>query len=244
VVSVLPEPPHKFVNELDFLLEKATSMDPARQVSMREFAAELRACLVEPPEARTEADLEELQGRFHQLVAPLQQRKVDAQERLVTANKAFDELRSVQNAAWNRLSHLTRLNGPVGVQGPIALQMLGTATSTPYVGYSVGGTLVSPDQPGRVRIAVEVAMMMGAEDAPARIAAIISVEHYFRHSSHVERVWELLREAPVGSAQFANVVQEVAAGFEQNYAEVLKIAMQIIELPEDFDPEWWRTVNR
>jgi hypothetical protein len=124
------------------------------------------------------------------------------------------------------------------------MQMLGTATSTPYAGYSAGGTLVSPDQAGRVRIAVEVAMRVQAEDEPARIAAIISVEHYFQHRSHVERVWELLREVPVGSAQFANALQEVTIGFDQSYTEVLRIAARILDLPEDEEPEWWQAVAR
>jgi hypothetical protein len=91
-----------------------------------------------------------------------------------------------------------------------------------------------------VRISVEVAMRIQDEDGPARVAAIISVQHYFRHHAYVERVWELLRDVPVGSAQFANVVQEVAVGFKQSYAEVLKIAAQIMELPEDGVPAWWQ----
>jgi serine/threonine-protein kinase len=230
----------KFVDELDLLLERATHMDPGRRISMREFANELRACLLEPPEARTDSTLEDLQSRLHQLVAPHQQRKTDAQERLVVANNAFYELQAVQKATWNELSHLTRLNGPMGGPGPAATQMLGTPTSSPYAAYSSGGDLVSPDQEGRVRISVEVAMRIQGENGPARVAAIISVQHYFLHHAYVERVWELLRDVPVGSAQFANVVQEVAVGFKQSYAEVLKIAAQIMELPEDGVPAWWQ----
>jgi serine/threonine protein kinase len=232
---------HPYVNELDLLMQKATQIDPTSRITMRDIAVELRACLAEPPEASQDADLGKLQRRVQALTAPQLQRSAAAQERHARESIAFSKLEVAMRAAYNRLSQLTGFNGQLGqLEAPAASQLLGLAPSSLHAAYAVSGRLFSPDDPGRVRITIEVAMRIQTQDDPTQIAAVLYVEHYFAGRSDLTDGWKGTFTAPVGSAQFANVVQAVAVGFESGYGKVMQRVAQILDRPEDEEPEWWR----
>ncbi|MGZ8474880.1 MAG: serine/threonine protein kinase [Candidatus Limnocylindria bacterium] len=88
---------HARAQDLDRILDRATKHDPRDRPSMRTFAADLRAWLVEPPDLRSLPDLAELGLRLRAAAAP---RLSDAQQR--------DRLEELAAAAADRLARLLR----------------------------------------------------------------------------------------------------------------------------------------
>lgn len=231
----------RYVNELDLLLEKATQMDPARRVTMREFATELRACLAEAPEDAPKPDLDALQQRIRSQSAVQVRKNQIAQDRRVQVNEAFGALEAIPRAVWNDLNYRIGFSGQLGMrQAPAAFQLLGLPPSTPYFAEGASGILFSPDKPaGRARIHIEVAMRMQYEDSPTQVVAVLDVEHYFAGRSDTRRIWSHSTAVPIGSAQFAQVVAAIGSGFVSSYEGAMQQVARILDLPEDEVPAWF-----
>jgi hypothetical protein len=220
-----------FAAELDLLLEKATLIEPQERVSMADMARELEACTAPPPEVRA-ASLPELHARAAALTAPSRQRVAQRQERQERLTTAWKELEQITAVAATELSGLLTFYIRSQDNGYQALELLGRPAFMPHDAQSAGWLLLPVGQErSPVVVVVAAAFRVLREGEPADIAALVRVDRVIDQGNVHEPqvVWEgTYRGVPVASAQQANVMAEIRAGFGDSFAGALRQAIEIL----------------
>jgi hypothetical protein len=220
-----------FAAELDLLLEEATQIDPRARVSMADMARELRACLAEPPEVRRPATMAELRARAGALTAKSRQDVSDTQDRQARIAEAWAALEPVVADAGNELGGALTFEVRAQESGYHASAMLGHAPFMPHAAFDSGCLLFPLGQPWPcVEIVVAAAMRVLREDGRADFAGLLRVDRIVQRGLHdVNIIWaQTYGDVPIGSAQQANVIDEIHAGFINGFEEAMRLAISIL----------------
>jgi hypothetical protein len=221
----------RFAAELDLLLEKATLTEPTERVSMTDMAGELQACTAPPPEERPEASLGELRARVAALTAMSRQQVSDRQDRQGQVMRARMELAKVVSDSATELNSLLTFYAHSDHSGYQAAELLGRPPYTPFDGQSTGWLLlpVGQERPA-VEAVVAAASRVLRKDDPADIAALLRVDRIVGQGLHEPQViWsQVYHGIPIASAQQANVLADIRAGFTSSFADTLRRVIEII----------------
>jgi len=222
----------RFAAELDLLLERATQIEPGQRISMAEMARELRACTELPPEARSSASLGELHARVAALTARSRQNVSDTQSRRDQVQAAWGELEQIVAETASELSAQLTFIIQQQENGYAAGAMLGRPPFMPYELESSGWLLFPPGQTwATVEVTVAAAMRVLQENDPADISALLKVDHIVgdRRVHEVHEVWARTYSGiPIASAQQANVMAEIRAGFINGFPDTLRQVISIL----------------
>lgn len=139
-----------FAAELDLLLEQATQIEPQARPCMAEVAAELRACMAEPPEASRPASLEQLQARAAALTAAARQSAADARDRRDSFDAAWRELQQVVTDAGSELAGLLTFDLRGSESGYYAAAMLGRPPFSPTTAGILAACCCRPASSGQL----------------------------------------------------------------------------------------------
>jgi hypothetical protein len=221
-----------FAAELDRLLEQATQIAPHDRVSISAMARELRACLADPPEARSAADIAELRARAAALTAISRQTVTDGRNRRALAADSWNKLAKIVYDAGTELGEALSFEVRGGESGYEASAMFAHPPFSPFDGYGSACLLLPPGEARpNVEVIVAAAMRLLRDDGIAEIAALLRVDriHVGKgiHDPHV--VWaKTYCDIPLASAQAANALAEVRAGFANGFEEAMKLSISIL----------------
>jgi serine/threonine protein kinase len=221
-----------FAAELDLLMEKATMIEPEARVSMADMAKELQACITPPPETKPQASLAELSVRAASLTAASRLQAAQRQERQGQLAVAWQELAQVVADAATELNDLLKFYVHSQDSGYRAAELLGHPPFTPHDAQSAGWLLLPVGQErAAATVVVAVAFRVLSERDPADIAAIVRVDRILDHGNihepHV--IWtQTYLGTPVASAQQANVLAGIRAGFSGSFSGVLRQVIEIL----------------
>jgi hypothetical protein len=225
----------QFAPELDLLLEKATQIEPKERASMADIARELQACTAPPPEARPTASVAELRDRVAALTAVSRQHVTQRQERQSRLIEAWQELAQVVADAATELSEQLTFYVHSHDSGYRAAELLERPPFTPYDGQNVGWLLLPPgqDRPA-VEVVVAAAFRVLREEDPADIAALVRVDRIIDQQGihEPQEIWTRTYPGiPIASAQQANVIADIRAGFTGSFANTLRQVIRILSYP-------------
>ncbi|WP_344400093.1 serine/threonine protein kinase [Streptomyces longisporus] len=230
-----------WAGELDRLMQRCTVLHPAGRPTMAEFAKEVRACLAEPPESRATASIAEMQDRLAVLTAASHEAAQQAQERrnfldrlALELDVLFTDLYGVVDGMLqNKFRYYE--SQPEPSEATRLLPML-----MPPWAHQRGAQFTSPDQDGKaaVKFSFMVRLVNKLDDA-AEIAFDLRVVH--RHHSLEDYPFKLQRtwNAPVGSVQFARILDEVRAVASNAVPDMLSVILRIVALADDHVPDWY-----
>jgi hypothetical protein len=179
-----------------------------------------------------EASVAELHDRIAALTATSRQNVTLRQERQSQLIEAWQELvQTVVNAA-TELSEKLTFYVHSQHSGYYATELLGRPPFMPHDAQDAGWLLLPPgqDQPV-VQVVVAVAFRVLREEDPADISALVRVDRIREHGNvrEPQEIWSrTYRGIPIASAQQANAVAEIRAGFTGSFAETLRHVIRIL----------------
>ena len=221
-----------FAAELDRLLEEATQIAPPDRVSMSAMVRELRAWLADPPEVRTAAGIAELRARAAVLTAKSRQAVTDGRSRRASAVDTWNELARIVYDTGTELGEALTFDVRAGESGYQASAMFTRPPFSPFEGYGSSCLLFPPGvaRPN-VEVVVAAAMRLLRDDGMAEIAALLRVDriHVGKGLHDPHDVWaRAYCDIPIASAQAANILAEIRAGFASGFEEAMKLAISIL----------------
>jgi hypothetical protein len=220
-----------FAAELDRLLEQATQIAAHDRVPISAMARELRACLADPPEARSAAGVAELRARAAALTAISRQAVTDGRNRRALAADSWNELAKIVYDAGTELGEALSFEVRAGESGYEASAMFGHPAFSPFDGYGSACLLLPPGEARpNVEVIVAAAMRLLRDDGIAEIAALLRVDriHVGKGVHDPHGVWaKTYRDIPLASAQAANALAEIRAGFANGFEEAMKLSISI-----------------
>lgn len=230
-----------WAGELDRLMQRCTVLHPAGRPMMAEFAKEVRACLAEPPESRETASIAEMQDRLGVLTAASHEAAQLAQERRNFLDRVALELNVLFTDLYGVVDGM--LQGKFryyeGQPEPSDATRLLPMLRPQWV-HQRGALFTSPDQVGKaaVKFSFVVRLVDGFDDV-AEIAFDLRVVH--RHHGLDDHPFELQRtwNAPVGSVQFARILDEIRAVASNAVPDMLPLILRIVALADDHVPDWY-----
>lgn len=230
-----------WAGELDRLMQRCTVLLPEGRPTMAEFAKEVRACLAEPPELRETASIAEMQDRLAVLTAASHEAAQLALERRDSLDQVAQELNVLFTDLWGVIDEMLQNkflyyeSQPEPSEATRLLPML-----MPPWAHQRGAQFTSPDQIGKaaVKFSFMVRLVDKLDDA-AEIAFDLRVVH--RHQGLEDYPFELPRtwNAPVGSVQFARILDEIRAVTSNAVPDMLPPILRIVALDDDHVPGWY-----
>ncbi|MGQ4388895.1 serine/threonine protein kinase [Streptomyces sp. SAS_270] len=231
-----------WAGELDRLMQSCTVLHPAGRPTMAEFAREVRACLAEPPELRETASIAEMQDRLAVLTAASYEAAQLTLERRNFLERISRELDVLFTDLWGAVDGMLRgrfLYYEAQTEPSDATRLL--PRHRWQWAHQRGALFTSPDRAGKaaVKFSFVVRLVDGLDEDAAEIAFDLRVVH--RHHSLVDYPFELPRtwNAPVGSVQFARILDEIRAVASNAVPDMLALILRIVALADDHVPDWY-----
>ncbi len=214
--------------ELDWLLERATQIDPNDRLTMRQMEWELLASIATIPEGEPSEELEKLAARVAAFTDPHRREAVAAQG-----------YRSEVQAAGNALNQLTQ---DVGMQlqrildfdthtdsGNAANKKLGVVDFPPHSWFSTGISLVPPGAQPAVKVLIATAMRIPRKGDPARVSGVLNVARLAIGLEDITEVWSATYEGVlIGSASQAHAFASIRAGLVSSFEPAVRKVAEIL----------------
>ncbi|MFE9099047.1 serine/threonine protein kinase [Streptomyces sp. NPDC007264] len=230
-----------WAGELDRLMRRCTVLQPAGRPTMAEFAKEVRTCLAEPPELRKTASIAEMQDRLAVLTAASHEAAQLALERRNSLDQVARELNVLFTDLWGVVDEMLQgkfFYSEAQPEPSDATHLL--PRLMPPWGHQRGAQFTSPDQIGKAAVKFSfVVRLVDKLDDAAEIAFDLRVVH--RHHGLEDYPFELPRtwNAPVGSVQFARILDEIRAVASNAVPDMLPLILRIVALDDDHVPDWY-----
>ncbi|WP_194915344.1 protein kinase domain-containing protein [Catenulispora rubra] len=227
-----------WIAELDLLMEQCTRLRPAERPSMAAVARELRACLSSPPEVRVDTDTTALRERVVSLTRQDRDKRQEVQLERQRFDDARHEIDLLNSAVYGHLL-LETFNEHPGQPEPNDAAGLLPHEVMPRWQHSRGVLLTSPDPASRVWVRFSVHARKDFDGDDLGISAWLQVVHRHRGLEHFAFQWKDTYTAPLGTAQFRRVLEEIERAVQNSEASALREIGQILNLPDDHDPDWY-----